>query len=253
MNLSRELLAAQENERRRIARELHDEIGQALTAVKINLQTALRTNAGSPDVALLEDSALIVDRTLERVRNLSLDLRPAMLDDLGLVPALRWYFDRLAHTEIAIQLDAEDWQRRLPPEVETTCFRVVQEALTNAIRHAQCRQVHVELRLQTVALQLVMRDNGIGFDVAEARARAGRGASLGLLGMFERVALLGGQIEIESQPGRGTLIRARFPITTRPDSPSTEFPPPAHSDRWRTSSVTRETSSSNPHAIGVLP
>ncbi len=210
--LSHRLLEVQETERRSIARELHDEIGQALTSVKINLQTMQRLPelfAGAP---YLEDSISLVERTLEQVRNLSLDLRPSLLDDLGLAPALRWYLDRQAQRAgFAMQFVADPWETRLPADLETVCFRVAQEAVTNIVRHAQASQVQVELRRSEVELQLIIRDDGVGFDVREARARAAAGASFGLQGMEERVRLVGGQLEIESTPEQGTQIRARFP------------------------------------------
>jgi signal transduction histidine kinase len=209
--LSRRLLEAQENERRHLARELHDEIGQALTAVKINLQAAQRT----PDalVAYLEDSISIVDRTLQQVRNLSLDLRPALLDDLGLVVALRWYVDRQAQrVGFTAQFAADPSETRPRPDIETACFRVAQEALTNVVRHAQAQHVRVELRQRDAELHLLIRDDGKGFDVRAAQERAAQGASTGLLGMQERVWLVGGQIDIKSAPAWGTEIRVRFPL-----------------------------------------
>ena len=209
--LSRQLLEAQENERRHIARELHDEIGQALTAVKINLQAAQRTPEAL--VSYLEDSISIVDRTVQQVRTLSLDLRPALLDDLGLVVALRWYVDRQAQrTGFTAQFVADPLETRPRPDIETACFRVAQEALTNVVRHARAQQVRVELRQRDTELHLLIRDDGKGFDVRTAQERAAQGASMGLLGMQERVWLVGGQIAIESAPAWGTEIRVRFPL-----------------------------------------
>lgn len=212
--LSRRLLEGQEVERRTIARELHDEIGQALTAVKINLQAMQHTL----DVAMLgvhlEESIEIVNRALQQVRNLSLDLRPSILDDLGLVAALRWYLDRQARLGgFAAKFTADlEEETRLPPDLETVCFRVGQEALTNVVRHAQAHKVRVALQQRDVALYLVIRDDGVGFDVRAAQARAMQGMSLGLLGMYERVTLAGGQIEITSAPEDGTEVWVRFPL-----------------------------------------
>jgi len=209
--LSRQLLEAQENERRHLARELHDEIGQALTAVKINLQAAQRTPEAL--VSYLEDSISIADRTLQQVRTLSLDLRPALLDDLGLVVALRWYVDRQAQrTGFTAQFVADALKTRPRPDIETACFRVAQEALTNVVRHARAQQVRVELHQRDTELHLLIRDDGKGFDVRTAQERAAQGASMGLLGMQERVWLVGGQIAIESTPAWGTEIRVRFPL-----------------------------------------
>jgi PAS domain S-box-containing protein len=212
-NLSQRLVEVQETERRRIARELHDEIGQALTALKIDLQTMQRSPAALPLAPYLEETVGIVERTLQQVRNLSLDLRPSLLDDLGLVPALRWCVDRQAQRAgINVQFAAEPLEKRLPADVETTCFRVVQEALTNVVRHAQARQVSIELQRRDEDLLVAIRDDGVGFDVQRALQRATRGESLGLPGMQERVLLAGGQIEIESAPAHGTEVRIRLPM-----------------------------------------
>jgi len=212
-SLSRRLVEVQEAERRRIARELHDEIGQALTAVGINLHAAQRLLDTPTLASHLEESISVVQRTLQQVRNLSLDLRPSVLDDLGLVPALRWYVDRQAQqVGFSVQFTADPLEKRLAPDFEIAGFRIVQEALTNVVRHAQAQRVRVELWQHEDELQLIIRDDGVGFDVQAALERAARGASLGLPGMQERAVLVGGQIEIESAPGRGTEIRARFPL-----------------------------------------
>jgi signal transduction histidine kinase/HAMP domain-containing protein len=214
--LSRRLLSAQEAERRRIARELHDEIGQVLTAVKMNLRAAQFHLAGSALASDLEESIAAVERTLQQVRDLSLDLHPSLLDDLGLVPALRWLVARQAQQAgLSVQFAADPLDHRLSPDLEITCFRLVQEALTNVVRHAHAHQVYVELRHGDDEMQLTVRDDGVGFDVQPVLESAMRGASLGLLGMRERVLLAGGQIDIASAPGRGTEIRVRFPMDGR--------------------------------------
>ncbi len=208
--LSARLLEVQEAERRCLARELHDEIGQALTAAKITLE--LLRDRSAPEAPALTEVITLLGRVLSQVRALSLNLRPAVLDDLGLVPALRWYVHRrAARTGLSIRLDADPLAGRLPAPLETTCFRVVQEALTNVVRHARAHTVSVELRQRPQQLELVIRDDGQGFDVAAARQRAAAGESLGLLGMQERVQLAGGRLNIESAPGRGTQVRACFP------------------------------------------
>ncbi len=211
--LSHRLVEAQEGERRHIARELHDEIGQTLTVAEMNLQSALQ----SPDASLLETrlkaSIEAVERVLEQVRDLSLNLRPSMLDDLGLEPALRWYTNRQASlTGLKAEFRADPLENRVDPVIETECFRVAQEALTNVVRHAQAHAVAVELRRENGRLHLSVRDDGIGFDVAAGRERAVRGDSLGLLSMEERAALAGGKIEYKSAPGQGTEIHAWFPL-----------------------------------------
>jgi PAS domain S-box-containing protein len=211
--LSRRLLEAQETERRRIARELHDQIGQALTVLKISLQGLVRS-CDAPTLALkVEEYIRIVEGTIRQVRELSFDLRPSILDDLGLVPALRWYLDRQAQqTGFSPQFAADPLPERLPPHLEIACFRIAQEALTNVIRHAQAHQVGVELRQGEGELHLVIRDDGVGFDVAGKWEPAARGECLGLLGMEERAHLVGGQVEIESTSGHGTEVHARFPL-----------------------------------------
>jgi signal transduction histidine kinase len=207
------LMKVQETERRHIARELHDEIGQALTAVKMNLQAARRLSDDPTLVSYQEDCIGTVERTLDQVRSLSLDLRPSILDDLGLVPALRWLVARQARqTGLSVQFVTDPLDERLPPDLEIACFRTVQEALTNIVRHAQAEQVQVELQFQEGEVRLAVRDDGVGFDVQAALESAARGASLGLLGMRERVLLAGGQIDIESRPGYGTEIRACLPV-----------------------------------------
>lgn len=233
--LSRRLMEVQEMERRHIARELHDEIGQSLTAVKISLQSIHSIHAshaprashrgpggnGSSRVEeQITESMAIVDHALQQVRNLSLDLRPSLLDDLGLVAALRWYVDRQSQwSGVMAEVVADPDLTRLPSDLETACFRVAQEALTNVVRHARARQVQVDLRQRSGQLYLAIRDDGIGFDIRAAWKRAERGASLGLVGMQERVLLVGGQFDITSTSTRGTEIRARFPVPGHCDLP----------------------------------
>ncbi|MBI4467849.1 MAG: PAS domain S-box protein [Acidobacteria bacterium] len=212
--LSRQLIEAQESERRRIANELHDEIGQALTAVAINIQSLRRLTQGDrAHTQRLDESIDIVERSLQQVRTLSLDLRPSMLDDLGLVAALRWYVDRQSRRAgFTAQFAADPLDTRLSPDVETACFRVAQEAITNVVRHARARQVRVELRRRKSRLQLYISDDGRGFDVRTARERAARGISLGLLGMQERVELASGELRIESSAACGTEVHVSFPL-----------------------------------------
>ena len=211
--LSQQLLEVQEAERRHISRELHDEIGQALTAVKVNLQTLGRRAGEDLRSPYLDESIAIVERAIQQVRALSVDLRPSLLDDLGVVAALRWYVDRQGQRAgFKTEFVADPPDLRLPPDMETVCFRVVQEALTNVVRHAVASMVRVELRLCDGSLELSIRDNGVGFDVNAVRVRAAGDTSLGLLGMQERVQLIGGQIEISSDPDQGTEIHAVFPL-----------------------------------------
>ncbi len=216
--LSQLLVEAQESERRRISRELHDEVGQALTVLKINLQSSLRFSvSATPLSQRLEESIGLVDQTLQQVRNISLDLRPSLLDDLGLVAALRWHIDNVTRrTNLVAHFRTDLLERRLPPELETTCFRVAQEALTNVVRHAQARRVQIELFILENELHLIVQDDGIGFDLPSILKRANEGGSLGLLGLQERVALMNGRIEIESEANGGTLLHAYFPLSDQP-------------------------------------
>jgi signal transduction histidine kinase len=209
---SRQLVEVQEVERRHLARELHDEIGQALTAVKINLQSAMG-EAGAAISTRLQDSATILERLLGQVRQISLDLRPPMLDDLGLVPALRSLLDQQGkRASVAVRFSAENLPENLDPEIQTTCFRIAQEAITNAMRHANATQIDVDLRCENGKLRLVIRDDGIGFDVKSAQAQT---VGLGLIGIKERAALAGGRAKIISSPNKGTTTDVSLPLTCR--------------------------------------
>ena len=213
--LSRRLFQIQEDERRHLARELHDQMGQALTALKIDLQATQRLEERTDIVRRLDDSVAALERLLQQARQLSLELRPPLLDDLGLVPALRWYLDQQAERAgLRVEFFADPALERVDAAIETACFRVAQEALTNVVRHSRAETVSVKLHRTPEALHLVVRDNGIGFDVM----RAQQGASLGLLGMRERVTLVGGELDCKSAPGRGTEVHAFFPVQSRADA-----------------------------------
>lgn len=214
-DLTRRLLELQESERRHLARELHDEIGQALTAVKVLLQRAIREGGDARE--RLDETIAVVDQTIRQVRGIALDLRPAMLDDLGLVAALRWYVERVAaRTGLEGRFVVDPEEIRASKEVETACFRVAQEALTNMARHARARRFTVELLRGGKGLDLIVRDDGIGFDPDEAARRAAGGASLGLAGIRERVALVGGHVGFVSREGDGSAVRVFFPLTNPP-------------------------------------
>lgn len=216
-NYSRRLIEAQEAERQHIARELHDEIGQVLTAVKINLQSIQRLGPDSDWMPPLDESIGIVDEALGRVRELSIELRPSLLDDLGLSAALRWYVDRYAQrTGIRAEvMNGFEEEGRLPREVETACFRIAQEALTNVVRHARANSVSVKLECLREKLVLTISDDGIGFDVEGLFSNASTMAALGLRGMEERALAVRGKIEIESALQNGTRVRASFPFKRR--------------------------------------
>jgi PAS domain S-box-containing protein len=211
--LSRRLLEVQENERRYIARELHDQVGQDLTALNVNLQ-ALQSRPALEAVAPeLQETTDIVARVLRQVRYLTLELRPSLLDDLGLPSALRAYARRHARSAgLDVQVVTDLPSGSLPRDLETTCFRIVQEALTNIVRHAQASHVNIDLRQSDGTVELAIRDDGKGFDPQTVRARATGGESMGVLGMQERAMLVGGLLTIDSAPGVGTTIAARFPL-----------------------------------------
>ncbi len=214
---SRRLIEVQEAERQNIARELHDEIGQVLTAVRINLQSAQRSSGTENYLPRIEDSIVVVDEALKRVRELSLQLRPSLLDDLGLTAALRWYADRYAQrTGFAVEILSDcETGGRIRRELETACFRIAQEALTNTARHTEATRVTVELKREKGNLMLLIKDNGIGFDIDPLFKNATAGAALGLRGMEERALAVGGQFEINSAPGQGTEVRVTFPLTRK--------------------------------------
>ena len=210
--LSQRLMEVQEIERRRLAFELHDEIGQSLTALKLNLELAHASTSG-PAATRLLDGIQLADQVLKQVRGLSLDLRPSLLDDLGLSAALRWYVTQQAERAgIVAHVTMEIGEPRLPAPIETACFRVVQEAVTNVLRHAHASQVSVDVHASGDRIDLWVEDDGTGFDVA-ARQDIRAGRSLGLLSMEERVSLIAGELSIDSAPGRGTRIHVSCPLT----------------------------------------
>jgi signal transduction histidine kinase len=211
--LSRRLVEVQETERRHLARELHDEIGQALTVTEMNLQALLASPGTDALAPRLKQSLEVVERVQEQVHDLSLNLRPSMLDDLGLEPALRWLTKRQAALAgLQAEVRADPLEQRLDPMIETECFRVAQEALTNVVKHAKARTVSVELSRSDEQIHLWVRDDGVGFDVASVREQAVRGASLGLLSMEERATLAGGGLQYHASPGEGTEVHAWFPL-----------------------------------------
>jgi PAS domain S-box-containing protein len=209
--LSRSLVEIQENERRSIARELHDEIGQSLTALKMLLAQAARAKSEDRSASLNEANTVITDM-LQNVREMSLKLRPSMLDDLGLLPTLLWHFERFTtQTGIRINFKHEGLQGAgniLPPEVNTTAYRVAQEALTNIARYAEVHEADVTLSFMNNSLTMQIQDKGRGFEYSELNASN----STGLSGMRERIRLLGGKLVIKALPGQGTQIIVELPV-----------------------------------------
>jgi PAS domain S-box-containing protein len=210
--LSRQLFHIQEEERRHLARELHDEIGQTLTAAKINLKI-IAPDVPAEIIGRLDDSVQLLDRLLKQVRELSLNLRPPLLDELGLVPTLRWLVDQQAQRAgLRVNFTANVDGLEIDPDVRTTCFRVAQEAITNIVRHSGAKNVTVELRREVERLTLEVRDDGAGFDPALIQQRTTQDYTLGLVSMKERALLVRGGFEVHSAPGQGTEIRAWFPL-----------------------------------------
>ncbi len=207
--LSRRLLEIQELERSRIARELHDQIGQALTAVKLNLEAIQHMGSASGHAAEINESITAIDQAIEQVRTLSFELRPALLDDLGLAVAVGSYARRqAAKAGFELRLSVDRFDDRIRKDVETACFRILQEALTNVVRHAWASIVEVELHESNSILDLTVRDDGAGF-AGESREGA---RQLGLLGMRERAQNVGCVFSVESEPTKGTTVRARLPL-----------------------------------------
>lgn len=209
-SLSRRLLAVQEAERRQVARELHDEIGQALTGLSLTLEMIGRLPGQAAAQPLKEARLMVVD-LMDRVSNLSLELRPAMLDDLGLLPTLLWHIKRYsAQTRVAVAFQHSGLEnQRFAPECETTAYRIIQEALTNIARHAGVLEARVTLWVDQGVLGLQVEDRGVGFD---PEAMLAAGSSSGLASMRERARLLGGKLTIESAPESGTRVMADLPI-----------------------------------------
>jgi signal transduction histidine kinase len=211
-SLSARLVNEHEEERRKLARELHDEVGQALSAIMMETGGAM-ASAKSDDVkSRLASISSLAERTLNTVRDLALLLRPSMLDDFGLVPALNWHARETSkRTGMSVRINA-DVSDDLPDEYRTCVYRVVQEAIHNAARHANARNVQVNVRNEGAFVVFSVQDDGTGFDKRSVRG-------MGLLGMEERVRRLGGELLIDSQTGRGTTVSAELPLPAIPEKP----------------------------------
>jgi PAS domain S-box-containing protein len=210
--LSRRVVEVQELERAHIARELHAQIGQALSAVKVNLEVLQRQIGEPAHLGRVRESIAAVRNAVHQVQTLSFELRPSLLDDLGLASAVEEYCRRrcdAAGLALALALAAE---RPVAREVETACFRILQEAITNVVRHARASEVWVELRTDAEGVRLTVRDNGVGFDSCALEAHPTAEHRLGLLAMSERARGVGGEVAIDSQPGRGTIVCTRLPL-----------------------------------------
>jgi two-component system sensor histidine kinase UhpB len=212
--MSEQVLAAQEDERKRIARELHDETAQALTTLLIRLKILEKARTANDMRGQIDELRELTAQTLEAVRKLAVELRPATLDDLGLLAALEAYTESWrTRMPVSVSFQADgfgDRDNRLPPQIELVLYRVVQEALTNVAKHASAGQVRVELSRRPDEVIAVVDDDGSGFNVEDMMRSRERG--LGLFGMQERLALVRGQLVIDSAPARGTRIHAWVPL-----------------------------------------
>lgn len=222
--LTTRLVEIQETERRHIARELHDEIGQVLTGLQFMLESS--KNQASPELSkLLTDAQETVSGLIEQIREMSLNLRPSMLDDIGLLPTLLWHFERYTkQTGIKVSFNHNEITQRLNPEVETVVYRIIQEALTNIARYAQVTEAFVQLVLQEETLGVAIIDHGAGFDPG---VDITKGTTAGLTGMRERANMLGGYLVVKSGPNEGTQILAMLPLEHKPVERRTRVRNPA--------------------------
>lgn len=212
--MSSQVLTAHEAERKRIARELHDDTAQALTSILVRLRLLERSAHDAEVLNNVEELRELTSGALDSVRRMAMDLRPAALDDLGLVPALQAYAERFSDNwPLKVTVGVDGLRRRLPADVELVLYRVVQEALTNVAKHSGASQTRVSLSRHHNEVTLRIEDNGVGFEPGEQPQSAG--TRLGLFGMRERLVLVGGDVQIESAKGRGTTITARVPIANK--------------------------------------
>jgi signal transduction histidine kinase len=207
--LSARLVEAQENERKSISRELHDEVGQALTGVLVemaNMSNLIRNRDIDAMPAKADEIKRLVENSISVVRNMALLLRPSMLDDLGLVPALQWQGREVSkRTGVRVKVVADQVPEELTEEHKTCVYRIVQEALHNCVQHSGASEVKVTVSQEQDRLLLSVQDDGKGFDAQHARG-------LGLLGLQERISYFGGTFTIDSEPGKGTVLRAVLPL-----------------------------------------
>ena len=212
--MSSRILTAHEEERKRIARELHDDTAQAITSILVRLRLLERSTEDAEVLKNVEELRELTSGALDSVRRMAMDLRPASLDDLGLAPAVQSYAEQFSQsTPIAVSLEVEGLGRRLPRDVELVLYRVFQEALTNVSKHASAKTALVQLKRRRNEVTLVIKDDGKGFDPGEFNPTQGSG--LGLFGMRERLTLVGGVVEVESEKGKGTKIEARVSLGKR--------------------------------------
>ncbi|MDJ0918854.1 MAG: sensor histidine kinase [Woeseiaceae bacterium] len=213
-NATRRLIDAQETERRGLARELHDDIGQSLTALRINLESNKRNFAqDATSLKVIETSYRLVDEIIASVRELSLTLRPSLLDDLGLIAALREYVGKqLERADVSLDLDVEGSDAAIDSTHSIAAYRIVQEIISNITKHASASHVDMSLFVNTQFFRIGIRDDGVGFDVDLDKSE-----QVGLASMRERATLLGGKVEIDSTPGEGTMVTVQIPLSFNVD------------------------------------
>jgi signal transduction histidine kinase len=209
--LAKGIIRIQEEERRHLARELHDHLGQILTGLQFMLENS-KHQSGEQQKASMSEIQKTVGEVIEQVREMSLDLRPSMLDDMGLLPTLQWHVERFkTQTGIHINFSCSEVEGRFPPEIETAAYRIIQEALTNVARHAEVKEVFVGLLVQDDTLWIEILDQGRGFNPIASLKRS----TSGLSGMHERASLVGGYLVIESYPNQGTQLVVALPLTNK--------------------------------------
>ena len=213
--LLNKVITAQEEERKRISRELHDETGQSLTSLIIGLKLLSQENDLGQARGMAENLRRVAYMTLEDVHRLAVELRPTVLDDMGLIAALERFVNEYKRQQDIMVVDLEVHNQvtgRLPSEVETTLYRIVQEALTNVAKYAKARNVSIVLEIRPGGVNLIIEDDGVGFNLEILKQTNQGRQNLGLAGMLERSTLLGGTLEIESEPGQGTTLYVRLPL-----------------------------------------
>jgi signal transduction histidine kinase len=218
--LLRKVIGAQEEERRRIARELHDQTCQTLAALGMRCQAALGAGGSEALRDGLAEARALAQRTLDDVHRVIFDLRPSVLDDLGLFAAVRWVAERhLTSQGVAVRCEFDGADDRLPPETETALFRAVQEAVVNVARHARAQNVLIQASRRNDAIEIEIEDDGCGFAAGALATADPSGRGLGLLGIRERLDLLGGTAEIDSAPGLGARVVLRAPPAVAAEGP----------------------------------
>jgi signal transduction histidine kinase len=210
--LLRKVISAQEDERKRIARELHDETSQTLAALGMGVDAALATGAPAATTQRLADVRRLVDRMHQELHRMIVNLRPSVLDDLGLAAAIQWFAERhLNGAGVGVRCELTDLDVRLPPEVETALFRAVQEAIVNIARHAHAESVLIQGAVDQGTVTIEIEDDGVGFEPQQVGSTPGSLRGVGLLGMRERIEILGGSMQLDSEPGGGTRVVMSVP------------------------------------------